>query len=84
MAAEPVRLGVIGCGVMGQRHMAAAKGSAQIEVVAVADVRAEAAKEAAAKFGVPAAYRSAGALLKDKRVEAVVLALPQRRGRSWR
>jgi predicted dehydrogenase len=73
---NPVRLGVIGCGVIGQHHLRGAKASPRIEVVAVADVREEAAKQAAAAFGVPTAYPSAEALLKDKRIEAVMLAVP--------
>ncbi len=75
---DPVRLGVIGCGVIAQRHLKAAKAAAspQIEVVAVADVREEVARQTAAAFGVPAVYTDANALLKDKRVEAVVLAVP--------
>jgi predicted dehydrogenase len=73
---DPVRLGVIGCGVIAQRHLRAAKASPQIEVLAVADVREEAARQTAAAFGVPTVYTSANALLKDKRIEAVVLAVP--------
>jgi predicted dehydrogenase len=73
---DRVRLGVVGCGVIAQHHLRAAKASQQIEVVAVADVREEAAKQTAATFGVPVVYTSADALLKDKRVEAVVLAVP--------
>ena len=76
MATDPVRLGVIGCGVIGQRHLKAAKASPLIEVVALADVREDVARQSAAAFGVPAVYTRAGALLKDKRVEAVVLAMP--------
>ena len=73
---DPVRLGVIGCGVIAQHHLRGAKASPQIEVVAVADVREEAAKQTAAAFGVPTVYASADALLKDKRIEAVLLAVP--------
>jgi len=73
---DPVRLGVIGCGVIAQHHLRAAKASPLIEVVAVADVREDVAKETAAKFGVPTVYSTAKALLKDKRIEAVVLAVP--------
>jgi UDP-N-acetyl-2-amino-2-deoxyglucuronate dehydrogenase len=73
---NPVRLGVIGCGVIAQHHLRGAKASPQIEVVAVADVREEAAKQTAAAFGIPKVYSSAGALLKDKRIEAVLLAVP--------
>ena len=73
---DPVRLGVVGCGVIAQHHLRGAKASPLIEVVAVADVREEEAKQTAAKFGIPKVYTSAEALLKDKRIEAVVLAVP--------
>jgi len=76
MATEPVRLGVIGCGVIGQHHLKAAKASSLIEVVAVADVREDALRQTAADFGVPTTYKSGNALLKDPRVEAVILAMP--------
>lgn len=72
----PVRLGVIGCGVIGQQHLAAAAASPLLEVVAVADRRLEAAREAAARFGARTASAEADDLLADPGVEAVVLALP--------
>ena len=43
---EPVRLGIIGCGVMGPRHAADAKRSGLFDVVAMADVIEDRAKEA--------------------------------------
>ena len=72
----PVRLGVIGCGVIGQQHLEAATDSPLTEVEAVADLRGEAARDAARKFGIKAAYDNAEALLNDPNVEAVVLAMP--------
>ena len=73
---QPVRLGIIGCGVIGRTHARVAAASALLTPVAVADVRLPAAQEVAAQFGVARAYDSAGALLADPEVEAVVLALP--------
>ncbi len=71
-----VRLGIIGCGVIGRVH---ARWAAQIpttELVAVADLRRQAAEEVAQHFDVPAVYDDPEALLQDPRVEAVVLAFP--------
>ena len=73
---EPVRLGVIGCGVIGRVHLSTAQQSTFVEVVAVADVREQAAREAATQFGIATVYASADDLLGDPRVEAVVLAFP--------
>ena len=73
---EPVRLGIIGCGVIGNVHMACAKMSPFMDLVAIADLREEAVAQAAAKHGVETTYASGDALLEDDRVEAVVLAMP--------
>ena len=73
---EPVRLGVVGCGVIGPSHMRAAVASPLLELVAVADLIEERAAKAAAKFEVPKTYRSGSELLDDPDVEAVVLAFP--------
>ncbi len=73
---KPVRLGIIGCGVIGRRHVEAAADSPNIDVVAVADLREEVAREVAGKHGVETVYTEGDALLKDDRIEAVVLAMP--------
>lgn len=71
-----VRLGVIGCGVIGQHHLRAARDWPSIELAAVADVRAEAAQQATSAFNVPRTYDSGSELLRDRDIDAVVLALP--------
>ncbi len=73
---NPVKLGVIGCGVIGSRHVAAAAASPAIDLVAVADLRADVANEIAIKYGVPTVYGPAEELLADPSIEAVVLAMP--------
>jgi len=73
---EPVRLGVIGAGVIGRMHLRIAADSPLLAPVAVADVREMVAQEVAVQHGVARAYGSAAALLADPQVEAVVLALP--------
>ena len=72
---KPVKIGVIGCGVIGQHHMTAAQASDEIELTAVADLNPEAAKAAAEKFGAKKVYNSAEALCDDDEIEGVVLAL---------
>jgi len=73
---EPVRLGVIGCGVMGAAHLDAASKCPLIETLAVADLREDAARERAEQFNVPKVYSDGNALIDDPDVEAVVLAMP--------
>ncbi len=73
---EPVKIGVIGCGVIGRRNMADAIASDLTEVVAVADLRPE-SREYAREQGVPRIYEGGRELLdEDPDVEAVVLAFP--------
>lgn len=74
---EPVRVGIVGCGVIGVRaHLPAATKSPLAEVVAVADLIAERADEAARKFGVANVYYGDEDLLSDERIDAVILAMP--------
>lgn len=73
---KSVGLGVIGCGHTGRGHVEAGQATSLTHVVAVADIRHEAAREVAREFGVGTAYADAHSLLKDPAVEAVVLAMP--------
>ncbi len=75
---EPVKLGVIGCGVIGPSHLKAAAASELLETVAVADLIEERVKKAAEEFSVPKTYREGADLVEDPDVEAVVLAFPAR------
>lgn len=71
-----VRLGLIGCGIIGQHHLQAAAKNPLIKIAAVADLREQLAKESAARFNIPRVYPDGKALLDDPDVEAVVLAMP--------
>ena len=73
---QPVKLGVIGCGVIGKIHLGHASAAAHIDVVAVADLQRNIAQAAAEQFNVPRVYGAAEELLADAEVEAVVLAMP--------
>lgn len=74
--ARRLRLGVIGCGVIGSCHVAAAATLDSIEVTAVADLDVTRATEVATQFNVPTAYGNATDLIDDPLVDAVVVALP--------
>jgi len=75
-AMKKVRIGVIGCGVMGSRHVQSATEVELTEPVAVADTIEARAKELAARFNVGHVYTSADDLLCDESVDAVILAMP--------
>lgn len=71
---ERVRLGVVGCGIMGNRHLKAASECPLIEITATADVIRERAEASARQFGAPKAYADARELIADPNVDAVVFA----------
>ncbi len=73
---KPVSLGVVGCGVAGSKHIKAAVESDLLNLIAVADRVEERTQEIARNFGVKKVYSDGEALLEDRDVEAVVLALP--------
>ncbi len=76
---EPVKLGIIGCGVIGSGdHLPRATKSPLVDLVAVSDLIEERVKTAAEKYNIPAVYSSGSELLDDDNVEAVVLAMPAR------
>jgi len=72
-----VRIGLIGAGRMGQvfaHHLAYSV--AEADFVAIADVDATLAQEAAARFGVETAYSEVHELLERQDIDAVVIATP--------
>ena len=77
---EPVRVGVIGCGVIGRHHMDTAVRSPELELVAAADLIPENREQATERFHPKRMYENGEALLEDDEVEAVVLAFPTK----WR
>ena len=72
---NPLKLGIVGCGVIGTHHMNAVAGNADVEFFAAADLNEEALGRSAEQFGIPHTYSSAAELLDNSEVEAVVLAL---------
>jgi UDP-N-acetyl-2-amino-2-deoxyglucuronate dehydrogenase len=70
-----VRVGVIGCGRIARSHLAALRGIAGVEVVAVVDVDIGRARTFAATHGVPHAYQDADQMLASG-VDAVTVCTP--------
>jgi predicted dehydrogenase len=73
---EPVKLGVIGCGVIGTFHLSAASKSSLIDLVAAADLIDDKVKKAAEQYNVKKTYKEGLDLINDPEVEAIVLAFP--------
>jgi UDP-N-acetyl-2-amino-2-deoxyglucuronate dehydrogenase len=73
---EPVRVGIIGCGVIGTSHMRAANESPDIELIAAADLIDANREKAEAQFSPKRMYTDGADLVADAEIELVVLAFP--------
>ncbi|HMO86326.1 MAG TPA: Gfo/Idh/MocA family oxidoreductase, partial [Lacipirellulaceae bacterium] len=71
-----IRLGIVGCGVIGQYHIRHASASARIEVTALADLHVEQARSSALQYNVRHVYQQGLDLIDSPHVDAVVLAVP--------
>ena len=71
-----VRVGIIGCGVMGGLHAAAIRKHPEASLAAVADIRKDMADALAQEYGAEKSYASAEALIADPTIQGVTLALP--------
>ena len=80
MSTSLVRLGVVGVGTLSLRgvlpHMTQADVADRVRVTALCDPVIERAKDAAAKFGVPAAYPTLDAMLAADDIDAVTVVSP--------
>lgn len=71
----PSRVGLIGCGKVGQIHAAALRGIAEAELAAVCDVSADRAQAFAERYKARA-YTDVDSMLRESKVEAVVIGTP--------
>ncbi len=78
MSAESakLRVGVVGCGLLGQRHARFWAQQDDAELVGVADARIERAEDVATQWSVPRACRSVEELMDSVRPDAVSVATP--------
>ncbi|MGB9677396.1 MAG: Gfo/Idh/MocA family protein [Candidatus Ratteibacteria bacterium] len=72
---EPVRIGIIGCGVIGTIHIRTAVKIPLFEVIAVADIIEDKAKKVAEEYKIKKFYSTGEELLKDSEIEGVILAV---------
>ena len=73
---DPVKVGIIGCGVIGTNHLESAEHAPMADVIAVADLIPERGREKSGEFDVGKVYVEGDDLLEDPDIEAVVLATP--------
>ncbi len=73
---EKLRIGVVGVGLLGERHARFWAQQPDVELVAVADARPDRAEEVARKWGSPAAYGGVAELIEQARPHAVSIATP--------
>jgi UDP-N-acetyl-2-amino-2-deoxyglucuronate dehydrogenase len=73
---DSVRVGVIGCGVMGKRHAAFVNTHPNGIVTACADLIKDQAEALAQENNIPHVFESGKALIEKADVDAVILALP--------
>ncbi len=71
-----VKIGIIGYGFMGSTHARVLKTIDEVEIVAVADLSPEARRRAAKELPRAKIYDDAEKLIRDKDVEAVIIATP--------
>jgi predicted dehydrogenase len=71
----PLRVGIIGCGLIASNHATVLRRLAGVDLVAVADVRVDRARSFARAHGVSRAYADAEAMLADG-LQAVTVCTP--------
>ena len=80
---RPVRLGILGTGLILERFLPGADRSRAVDVVAVASRDAERARSYAAGRGLGRSFGSYEALLADPHVDAVYIPLPNSMHHEW-
>src|SRR5437763_6305883 len=72
-----LKLGLIGCGGIGKHHLLSVK-ELGFDLLAAADINLAAAQEAIKPFAGAKAYPNHHELLKDKAIDAVIVATPNK------
>jgi UDP-N-acetyl-2-amino-2-deoxyglucuronate dehydrogenase len=72
---EKIHFGVLGCGVIGPHHARAIAGLEDAELIAVADIVPELARELAAEYGCSSHY-GLGEMLSETELDAVCVCTP--------
>ncbi|MFX3632207.1 MAG: Gfo/Idh/MocA family protein [Candidatus Pristimantibacillus sp.] len=73
---QPIRLGIIGAGAIGNIHMQTFKSLDNVKLVAVTDTYLPLAEQRAEEHGIEVVHANPQALLEDPSLDAVVIAVP--------
>ncbi|MCQ6558916.1 Gfo/Idh/MocA family protein [Paenibacillus mendelii] len=75
---QPIRLGIIGAGAIGNAHMGAFRQLTDVDVVAITDAFLPHAQQRAEEHSISKVHESPDALLHDPNIDAVVVAVPNK------
>jgi len=73
---KEIKIGIIGCGFIGNAHYLGYKNDPRVEVVAVADLVSSAAEQFAKRYGIKNWYGSIEKLLEKEDIDAVSVCTP--------
>ncbi len=83
MKSKPLTIGILGAANIAKSFAKDVKATDKVKVTAVASRTSEKARAFASEFGIPTAYDSYDALLKDASIEAVYIPLPNTLHAQW-
>jgi predicted dehydrogenase len=72
--AAPLRIGIVGCGGISERHGPAAEATSGVSIVACCDTRLAVAEEWGQRFGCERAYDDYRTMIREHELDAVILA----------
>ena len=73
---RPLGLALVGCGVIGSRHVQAARRMPSLRITGLLDLERDKARHLGAQHAISTIYAHPGQMLADPAVEAVLLAVP--------
>jgi predicted dehydrogenase len=74
VSVEPLRLGIVGCGAISERHGPAAALTPAVSIVACCDVRRDVAEQWRERFGCERAYDDYLSMVREHELDGVILA----------
>lgn len=72
---EKIRIGLIGCGIIGNQHLKTYAGIPEADVVALCDINEERLNQAGDQYGIARRFTHIGRMLEEKDIDAVDVCL---------